>query len=96
MATEISIRTSARVSTGGKKEAKEKGFQDGIILDQYGHLAEVSAANIFMVKNNKLLTPSLALPILNGITRDSIIALARRELCLVVGDNLIEYTFLPI
>lgn len=73
-----------------KKEAKENGFQDGIILSQYGHLAEVSAANIFIIKNNKLFTPSLALPILNGITRNSIIELVRRALGLVVDDDLID------
>ncbi len=75
-----------------KQEAKENGFQDGIILSQYSHLAEVSAANIFIIKNNKLLTPSLHLPILSGITRNSIIILARRELCLVVEDDLVTNT----
>ncbi len=73
-----------------KKEAKENGFQDGIILNQHGHIAEVSAANIFLVKNNILKTPSLALPILSGITRASILTLARCELCLAVEENLID------
>ncbi len=73
-----------------KKEAKEKGFQDGIILSQHGHVSEVSAANIFIVKNNVLKTPSLGLPILGGITRDSIITLARKELSLNVEDGMIE------
>lgn len=58
------------------REAKKEKFYEAILLDHRGFVAEASAANIFMVKNWVLTTPSLG-SILPGITRDTIIRLAR-------------------
>lgn len=57
-------------------EAKEFGFDEAILLDYKGCVAEGPGENIFMVKKNKLFTPSLG-SILPGITRDSIIKIAQ-------------------
>lgn len=60
-----------------KREAELLGFNDAIVLDQWEYATEVSAANIFIVKDGVLMTPSVIQPILRGVTRDSIIRLAR-------------------
>ena len=60
-----------------KLDAKKDGFDDAIVLDHRGFVAEGTAGNIFLVKNEKLLTPSLKASIIPGITRDSVIEVAR-------------------
>ncbi len=57
-------------------EAKERGFAEGIALAHDGTLSEGAGANLFVVKNGRLLTPTTANSILEGITRDTIITLA--------------------
>jgi len=57
-------------------EAKESGFDEAVLLDYKGNVAEGPGENIFIVKNKKILTPPLG-NILPGITRDSIITIAR-------------------
>ncbi len=57
-------------------DALKDGFDESILLDYRGFVAEGSAENIFIVKNKKLLTPKLV-SILPGITRDSIIKIAK-------------------
>ncbi|HJN55682.1 MAG TPA: branched-chain amino acid aminotransferase, partial [Candidatus Poseidoniales archaeon] len=63
------------------KEAKNAGFAEIIYLDasHHSYIEEVGAANFFCVKNRKLHTPELTGTILPGITRDSIIQLARHR-----------------
>ncbi|XVN43486.1 MAG: branched-chain amino acid transaminase [Candidatus Rickettsia vulgarisii] len=61
-----------------QKEAKALGFRDAIMLDFEGYIAESTTANIFFVKNNQLFTP-IADRFLNGITRQTIIDLARES-----------------
>ncbi|HWX23525.1 MAG TPA: branched-chain-amino-acid transaminase [Vicinamibacteria bacterium] len=61
-----------------KMEAVKEGYSEGIALDRDGYLSEGSGENIFLVKKGTLLTPPLVSSILPGITRDSILALARR------------------
>ena len=63
------------------KKAKEKGFAEIIYLDAETHtcIEEVGAANFFCVKDGALYTPELTGTILPGITRDSIIQLARHH-----------------
>jgi len=63
-----------------KTEAWERGFDEAILLTQEGHVSEGSGENIFLVLDGKLVTPSSSDNILMGITRDSIIKLARNEL----------------
>jgi len=60
-----------------KMEAVLNGYVEGIALDVYGYVSEGSGENIFLVRNGKLLTPPLGNSVLPGITRDSIITLAR-------------------
>jgi branched-chain amino acid aminotransferase len=57
-------------------DAEKDGFDESILLDHRGFVAEGPGENIFIVKNKKLLTPKLG-SILPGITRDSIIKIAR-------------------
>jgi branched-chain amino acid aminotransferase len=59
-----------------KQDALDSGFDDCLFLNQNGYVSELSAANIFMIKNNTLITPDTSSDILEGITRRSIIELA--------------------
>ena len=60
-----------------KMEAKLEGYSEGIALNIRGHISEGSGENIFLVQNGTLYTPPLSSSILPGITRDSVMALAR-------------------
>jgi len=60
-----------------KMEATVEGYSEGISLNTDGYLAEGSAANLFLVRDGVLLTPPMAASILPGITRDSVITIAR-------------------
>jgi branched-chain amino acid aminotransferase len=71
-----------------KTQAIENGFDEAIMLAPDGHVAEGSGENIFIVMNGKLVTPPVTDNILPGITRNSIITLAREEL----GVETIERT----
>lgn len=62
-----------------KREAKLGGYDEAIMLDSSGYVSEASGENIFLVKNGVLHTPDLSSSILEGITRDTIIKLAREE-----------------
>lgn len=58
-------------------EAHDRGFSEGFMLDVNGYLSEGSGENFFLVRNGVIYTPSLAASVLLGITRDSILTLAR-------------------
>ena len=60
-----------------QKEAKSLGFDDAVLLDWQGNIAECTTTNIFFVKNDNLHTP-IADNFLNGITRQTIIELASK------------------
>ena len=60
-----------------KMEALLDGYSEGIALDVYGNVSEGSGQNIFIVRDGVLLTPPISASILGGITRDSIMTLAR-------------------
>src|ERR687887_700109 len=60
-------------------EALKAGFDEAIMLNTSGMVVEASAENIFIVKNNTLITPSITSGALNGITRDSILDLAKEN-----------------
>ena len=62
-----------------KREAKLAGYDEAILLDTNGYVSEGSGENLFMIKNGVLITPDLASSILAGITRDTILTLAREE-----------------
>ncbi|AKC60731.1 branched-chain amino acid aminotransferase [Blochmannia endosymbiont of Camponotus (Colobopsis) obliquus] len=59
------------------EEARRNGYQEGIALDIHGYLAEGPGENIFAVKDDILFTPPVISSILPGITRDTIIKLAK-------------------
>jgi len=60
-----------------KMEAVVDGYSEGIALDVNGNLSEGSGQNLFLVRDGQILTPPVGSSILGGITRDSIITLAR-------------------
>lgn len=60
-----------------KGEAKLDGYSEGIMLDVHGHLAEGSGENLFLVRDGVLYTAPLAASILQGITRDTVVAIAK-------------------
>lgn len=64
-------------SSLAKTEAIESGFDEAILLNSQGKVCEASGMNIFMVRNDKLITPGLDQDILEGITRDSVITIAK-------------------
>ena len=57
-------------------EAKQNGYDEGILLDSTGMVSEGAGENIFMVKDGNLYTPPLSSSILDGITRDAVIKIA--------------------
>jgi len=68
-----------------KLEAAQHGYSEGIALDVDGYISEGSGENLFLVRDNKLVTPPLSASVLPGITRDTVITLAREQ-----GLSLIE------
>ncbi len=61
-----------------RMEADINGYVEGIALDRNGYLSEGSGENLFLVRNGTIYTSPLANSVLNGITRDSILVLARQ------------------
>lgn len=59
-----------------KTESERLGFQEAIMLDPQGYVAECTGENLFVVRDGKIITPSTA-PILEGITRQSIYTIAK-------------------
>ena len=64
-------------SSLAKTEAFESGFDEAILLNSQGKVSEASGMNIFIVRNGELITPGFDQDILEGITRDSVITVAR-------------------
>ena len=60
-----------------KLEAIDNGYDEAIMLDYEGHVSEGSGENIFLVEGDKIFTPTMASSNLKGITRDSIMTIAR-------------------
>ena len=77
------------ICTLSKHIAEKNGFDDSLMLDSNGYVAESTGANIFFVKNNKLYTP-IADCFLNGITRQTVIKLAKKN-----NIKIIEKRILP-
>ncbi|MEW6170846.1 MAG: aminotransferase class IV, partial [Candidatus Omnitrophota bacterium] len=61
-----------------KIEATNSGYEEAIMLDSMGYVAECTGDNIFIVKNNELYTPPQCMGTLRGITRDSVLEIARK------------------
>jgi branched-chain amino acid aminotransferase len=75
-----------------KTEAMLNGFDDAIVLNQDGHVAEGSVANFMMVRNGIVITPPVTANILEGIVRRSLITLIREELGVEVIEREIDRT----
>jgi branched-chain amino acid aminotransferase len=69
-----------------KRDAKSNGFDDAILLDTEGYVSEGSGENVFIVRKGKLITTPLT-SILEGITRNSVIELARERKIPVVEER---------
>ncbi len=76
-------------------EARDRGFVEAIALDIYGYVAEGSGENLFLVHRGALYTPPLGASVLGGITRDSVITIAR-DLGYRVHEQLIPREMLYI
>lgn len=79
-----------------KTEANANGFDEAIMLNENGHVSEGSGENIFMVRDGKLITPTPADNVLEGITAKSVIELATNELGVQLVQREIDRTELYI
>ena len=77
--TGIKVCGSYVNSALAKTESVKNGFDEAILLNSRGSVAEGSGENIFLVKNGKIITPDLSQHILPGLTRSAILSIARQE-----------------
>ena len=75
-----------------KTEAMRNGYDEAIFLTAEGHVCEGSAENLFMLINNELVTPPPSENILLGVTRETVMQLARRELDRATRERQIDRT----
>ncbi|MGB9757635.1 MAG: branched-chain amino acid transaminase [Candidatus Bipolaricaulaceae bacterium] len=78
-----------------KTEAHLAGFDEAIVLNEDGQVAEGSAENIFLVRDGTLITPPITANILEGITRDTVLVLAR-DLGIPVVERPVDRTELYV
>ena len=78
----LMIRTDAMLS----------GYDDAIVLNNQGHIAECSVANLFLVRNGVAITPPVTADVLEGIVRRSLIHLLRAELNVEVQERSVDRT----
>jgi branched-chain amino acid aminotransferase len=71
-------------------EARRSGFDEAIFLNESGHVAEGATCNLFMVRKGALITPPVTENVLEGITRDTVMELARREAGLQIVERPID------
>lgn len=77
-------------SSFARTEAHWNGFDEAIVLNQDGHVSEGSAENFFMIRHGKLVTPTVQDNILEGVTRATIMELAKDEMGLEVVERSID------
>lgn len=75
-----------------KTDAIRSGFDEALVLDNNGHISEGTAMNVFMVRDGVLITPPVTDNILEGITRRTVLELARTELGIPVVERSIDRT----
>jgi branched-chain amino acid aminotransferase len=98
---DIAIPSRAKVngayvnSVLARQDALDSGYDDCIFLDSSGHVCELSAANIFMVRNGVLYTPDTHTDLLEGINRLSIIQIAQ-DIGIPVAERSIDLTELYV
>ncbi|MFP5227798.1 MAG: branched-chain amino acid transaminase [Acidobacteriota bacterium] len=71
-------------------DARRAGFDEALLLNENGQVAEGATCNLFMVRKGKLVTPAVTENVLEGITRDSVMELAEREMGLAVQERAID------
>lgn len=94
----------ARVKTCGnyihgrfaRSEARSSGFDEAIFLTMNGKVSEAPGANIFMVRHGILTTPTITSDILEGITRQTILKLAKEDLGVETAEREIDRTELYV
>ncbi|MDQ2973448.1 MAG: aminotransferase class IV, partial [bacterium] len=79
-----------------KQDALDSGYDDCVFLDAHGHVCELSAANIFIVRNGQLITPDTTSDLLEGINRSSVIETAREDFNIEVVERSVDLTELYI
>lgn len=85
--------TAAYLNSGlASLEALQNGYDEAILLTENGYVCEGPGENVFIVKNGKLITPPPSDNILEGITRDTVMQLAREELGMEVVERSIGRT----
>jgi branched-chain amino acid aminotransferase len=67
------------------QECRRNGYDESILLDRNGNVSEASGENIFLIRNGKLHTPQLSDSILEGITRNTAITIAKE-----LGHEVVE------
>jgi branched-chain amino acid aminotransferase len=72
------------------EQAHAEGFDDVLLLNEHGHLAECTSANVFLVRGGQVLTPPLSSGCLPGVTREVL-----REVVPQAGFGLVEETLTP-
>jgi len=72
------------------QEARDRGFDEAIFLNEAGSVAEGSAMNLFIVRDGRLITPDVSQGILEGITRDTAIRLARELLDIPAEERAVD------
>jgi branched-chain amino acid aminotransferase len=83
-------------SAFAKSEALQNGFDEAIMLTNEGKVSEGSAANIFLLTNREFVTPAPTENILLGVTRDTVMQLARREFNRITRERKIDRTELYV
>jgi len=78
------------------QEARDRGFDEAIFLNETGHVAEGSAMNLFLVRDGRLITPDVSQGILEGITRDTVITLARERGVAAIEQRPVDRTELYV
>jgi branched-chain amino acid aminotransferase len=73
-----------------KTEAVDRGFDEGIMLSPDGHVSEGSGENLFILKDGRLITPPVSDSILIGITRATVMTLARDEMGIETEERPID------
>jgi branched-chain amino acid aminotransferase len=77
-------------SAFARTEAHWNGYDEAIVLNQDGHVSEGSAENFFLIRHGRLITPCVQDNILEGVTRATVIELARAELGIEVIERSID------
>ena len=78
-----------------RMEAEINGYAEGIALDEAGYVSEGSGENLFVIRDGNLLTPPLGASVLPGITRDTVVKIAR-QLSIPIVETIIPREMLYI